>query len=114
MGILATTMRLMILTNSKNDYEMRLMDLAQKISGVTSQIADIDEFNCGLDPNDKEVRKLEAEKKKLNQYEKQLENQQKIWQTQLQEITQEMQACQQMLSQNIQSSGFFTYGLGQR
>ena len=43
MGILASTMRLMTLTNSKNDYDMRLMSLAEKISGVTAQIADIED-----------------------------------------------------------------------
>lgn len=114
MGILASTMRLMTLTNSKNDYDMRLMSLAEKISGVTVQIADIDEFNSDLDPNDPAVKKLEAEKKRLNQYEKKLEMQQKMLQTQLQEVTQELQACQQSLTQSIQSSGFFTYGLGGR
>lgn len=114
MGILATTMRLMVLTNSKNDFEMRLMTLAEKMTGLTARIADLDDFNTDLNPNDPRVRQLESEKKDLNRYEKKLEMQQKMLQAQLQEVTQEMQACQQSLQQSIQSSGFFSYGLGGR
>lgn len=112
MGILASTMRLMVLTNSKNEIDFRMMDNAQKIAGVTSQIAEKEEFCTGLDPNDATVRKMETEKKRLNVYEKQLQQQQKMLEIQSQEIAQELQACQQALQQSIQSSGFFTYGLG--
>lgn len=114
MGILALQMRLITLTNMQNDFEARMVSLAEKVSNLTGQIAEIDEFNGDLDPEDPAVRKLETEKKRLHEYEKKLEMQQKTLQTQMQEVSQEIQSCQQMISQAIQSSGFFSYGLGGR
>lgn len=112
MGILATTMRLMVLTNSKNDFDFRMMGLAEKIACLTAKIADNNEFYSALDPNSPEARELQAIKEDLNLQEKQYEQQQKMLEAQIQQVNQEIQACQQQLQQSIQNSGFFSYGMG--
>ncbi|MBR3889897.1 hypothetical protein IKJ53_05220 [bacterium] len=112
MGILASTMRLMVLTNTKNDLDFRMMGLAEKMACLTARIAENNEFYSELDPNSPEAKELQTYKEELNLQEKQLEQQQKMLEAQLQQVTQEMQACQQYLGQSIKSSGFFSYGLG--
>ena len=111
MGVLASTMRLMTLTATKNDLEFRLMGITEKMSALTAQICDLDEYNGSLDPDSATVRTLETKKKRLNQLEKKLDMQQKLLQARLQEVMQEMQSCQQMLGADIQS-GLFSYGMG--
>ena len=90
MGVLASTMRLMTLT---------------------AQITEDEEFYNDLDPQSPTARSMATEKKRLNQLEKKLEVEQKALQTRLQQVLQEMQACQQMLGADIQS-GMFSYGMG--
>jgi predicted nuclease with TOPRIM domain len=87
------------------------MDITGRIANLTAQIADKDEFIGDLDPENPNVRRLEAEKKRLNLMERKLQAQQTALQTRLQEVMQEMQACQQMLGAGIQS-GLFSYGMG--
>ena len=111
MGVLAATMRLMTLTATKNDLEFRLMGITERMSALTAQIAEKDEFCSDLDPESETVRTLEAEKKRLNQLERKLDMEQKMLQARLQQVMQEMQACQQMLGADIQS-GMFSYGMG--
>ncbi|MBO6271370.1 hypothetical protein J6O48_01170 [bacterium] len=111
MGVLASTMRLMTLTATKNDLEFRLMSITEKMSALTAQIAEKDEFCADLDPESTTVRQMEAEKKRLNELERKLDMQQKMLQARLQQVMQEMQACQQMLGADIQS-GMFSYGMG--
>lgn len=111
MGVLAATMRMMTLQATKNDLEFRLMRITERMSALTAQIADKDEFIGDLDPENPNVKTLEAEKKRLNQLEKKLQMQQTLLQTRLQQVMQEIGACQQMLTADIQS-GLFNYGMG--
>ena len=111
MGVLVSTMRLLTLTATKNDLEFRLMKITERMSVLTAQIADKEEFIGNLDPENPNVRTFETEKKRLNQLEQKLEMQQKLLQARLQQVMQEMQACQQMLGTDIQS-GMFSYGMG--
>ncbi len=111
MGVLAATMRLMTLTATKNDLEFRLMKITERMSVLSAQIADKEEFIGDLDPENPNVRTLETEKKRLNELERKLDLQQKMLQARLQQVMQEMQACQQMLGADIQS-GMFSYGMG--
>ena len=111
MGVLASTMRLMTLTATKNDLEFRLMGITERMAALTAQIAEKDEFMADLDPESVTVRQMESEKKRLNQLEKKLDMEQRMLQARLQQVMQEMQACQQMLGADIQS-GMFSYGMG--
>lgn len=111
MGVLAATMRMMTLQATKNDLEFRLMRITERMNALTSQIADKDEFIGDLDPENPNVKILEAEKKRLNQLERKLQMQQTLLQTRLQQVMQEIGACQQMLGADIQS-GLFSYGMG--
>ena len=111
MGVLAATMRLMTLTATKNDLEFRLMKITERMSVLSAQIADKEEFIGDLDPENPNVRTLETENKRLNELERKLDLQQKMLQARLQQVMQEMQACQQMLGADIQS-GMFSYGMG--
>jgi len=111
MGVLAAQMRLVYLVSTKNDLEFKMMGITEKMSTLSAQIADSEEYYATLDPEDKNAKALEAKKARLNQYEKQLQRQQMTLQTRLQQVMQEIQACQQMLGANIQS-GLFSYGMG--
>jgi len=111
MGVLAATMRLMYLTTTKNDLEFKMMNITEKMSALSAQVAECEEFCGDLDPESPNVKALETKKRRLNELEKQLERQQRTCQIRLQEVMQEMQACQQMLGADIQS-GMFSYGMG--
>lgn len=111
MGVLAATMRMMTLQATKNDLEFRMMRITERMNTLTAQIADKDEFIGDLDPENPNVKTLEAEKKRLNQLERKLQMQQTLLQARLQQVMQEIQACQQMLGADIQS-GLFSYGMG--
>ncbi len=111
MGVLASTMRLMTLTATKNDLEFQLMSITERMSALTAQIGECDEFCGDLDPDSPTVRTLETKKKRLNEMERKLDMRQKLLQARLQQVMQEMQACQQMLGADIQS-GIFSYGMG--
>ncbi len=111
MGVLASTMRLMTLTATKNYLEFKLASNTEKMAALTAQITEDEEFYNDLDPQSPTARSMATEKKRLNQLEKKLEVEQKALQTRLQQVLQEMQACQQMLGADIQS-GMFSYGMG--
>ena len=112
MGILASTMRLMTLTASKNDIEFRMMAITERMSSLTAQVADKDEFIGDLDPECAAVRQLEADKKKLNEAERKLKSQQDALQIRLKEIDQEIEACKAVIDNGIMRSGMFAYGMG--
>jgi len=111
MGVLASTMRLMTLTSTKNYLEFQLQEKTEEMAVLTKQITENDDFYGDLDPESPTARSLAAQKKKLNMIEKRIDQQMKALQARLQEVMQEMQACQQMLGADIQS-GLFSYGMG--
>ena len=110
MGILVSTMRLMTLFSLKGRIEFQMMEKTSQMSDLTQKICEQDEYLGDLDSNSPEAKTLEAEKRRLNALEGKLKREQQMLQTRYQEVTQEIQACQQMLTANIQS-GFFTYGM---
>lgn len=103
MGILAGTMRLMNLTSTKNNIEFRLMNISEKMSALTTQIAENEAFMGDLDPDSPEVKAMNAEKRRLNEYEKKLELQKRKLEIRLQQVTQGIESCQQTISRDIQS-----------
>lgn len=105
MGILAGTMRLMTLTAMKNNIEFRMLAIAEKMATLTAQIAENEEFMGELDSESPELKSMNAEKKRLNEYEKKLEMQQKALEIRLQQVTQGIEKCQQMVNTDLQTFG---------
>ena len=111
MGVIASTMRLMTLTCTKNYLEFKLASNTEKMSVLTAKITENEEFFGSLDPESPQMSEYRVKKAEYNELEKKLEMEQKMLQTRLQQVMQEMQACQQMLGADIQS-GMFSYGMG--
>ena len=114
MGVLAATMRLMILTATKNNLEFRQMNLTEKISSLHLQIAENEEFMGDLDPDSPELKTMNTERRRLNEYEKKIQMQLQTIDARLRQIMAEMDACRNMLNAGIQQSGLFTYGMSGR
>lgn len=113
MGVVASTMRLLILTAYKNQLEMRVQGVTENLVGLQSQIDELVTIGADLDPDSDALKELKVKKERLNLIEKKLEMMQKQFQAKLEAVNQEIQSCQQMLSGNIQS-GIFSYSLGGR
>ena len=111
MGVLAATMRLMTLTATKNNLEFRQLTLTEKMATLSAQVADNEEFMGDLDPESPEMKTMNAEKRRLNEYEKKLQMQLQAIDARLRQVMAEIQACQNMLNADIQQSGLFTYGM---
>ena len=62
MGVLAATMRLMYLTTTKNDLEFKMMNITEKMSALSAQVAECEEFCGDLDPESPNVKALEIER----------------------------------------------------
>lgn len=112
MGIIASTMRLMTLTNTKNYLEYKLASNTERMGVLTAKITENEEFYGNLDPEAPEMAQYRIKKAELNEMEKKLDAEQKMLQTRLQQVATEMEACQRMLYEGIQRSGMFTYGMG--
>lgn len=106
-------MRLQTLIAYKNQLEMRIQSVTESMVGLQSQADELVTIGADLDPDSDALKELKVKKERLNLIEKKLEMQQKQFQTQLEAITQEIQSCQQMVQNNIQS-GMFSYTLGGR
>ncbi len=113
MGLIAASMRLQTLIAYKNQLEMRIQSVTESMVGLQSQADELVTIGADLDPDSDALKDLKVKKERLNLIEKKLEMQQKQFQTQLEAITQEIQSCQQMVQNNIQS-GMFSYTLGGR
>lgn len=113
MGLIAASMRLQTLIAYKNQLEMRIQSVTESMVGLQSQADELVTIGADLDPDSDALKDLKIKKERLNLIEKKLEMQQKQFQTQLEAITQEIQSCQQMVQNNIQS-GMFSYTLGGR
>ena len=113
MGLIAASMRLQTLIAYKNQLEMRIQSVTESMVGLQSQADELVTIGVDLDPDSDALKDLKVKKERLNLIEKKLEMQQKQFQTQLEAITQEIQSCQQMVQNNIQS-GMFSYTLGGR
>ena len=113
MGLIAASMRLQTLIAYKNQLEMRIQSVTESMVGLQSQADELGTIGADLDPDSDALKDLKVKKERLNLIEKKLEMQQKQFQTQLEAITQEIQSCQQMVQNNIQS-GMFSYTLGGR
>lgn len=113
MGLIAASMRLQTLIAYKNQLEMRIQSVTESMVGLQSQADELVTIGADLDPDSDALKDLKVKKERLNLIEKKLEMQQKQFQTQLDAITQEIQSCQQMVQNNIQS-GMFSYTLGGR
>mgnify|MGYP000342881248 CR=1 FL=1 len=109
MGLIAASMRLQTLIAYKNQLEMRIQSVTESMVGLQSQADELVTIGADLDPDSDALKDLKVKKERLNLIEKKLEMQQ----TQLEAITQEIQSCQQMVQNNIQS-GMFSYTLGGR
>lgn len=101
----------MYLTNYVNQLETRINDittqklnLTDTITQLASQISDIGNTDSPA------VKKLEARKVELENFEKQLDLRMQKYQTQLQAANTELQSADQMLEQNLQRS--FSYKAG--
>ncbi|MCR5265150.1 MAG: hypothetical protein K6E29_00980 [Cyanobacteria bacterium RUI128] len=112
MGIIASTMRLMTLTNTKNYLEYKLASNTEKMGVLTAKVTENEEFYGSLDPESPEMSQYRIRKAELNEMEKKLDAEQKMLQTRLQQVATEMEACQRLLYEGIQRSGMFTYGMG--
>lgn len=106
-------MRLQTLIAYKNQLEMRIQSVTESMVGLQNQADELVTIGADLDPDSDALKDLKVKKERLNLIEKKLEMQQKQFQTQLEAITQEIQSCQQMVQNNIQS-GMFSYTLGGR
>ncbi len=111
MGFLISFNRKMYLTNYVNQLETRINDittqklnLTDTITQLASQISDIGNTDSPA------VKKLEARKVELENFEKQLDLRMQKYQTQLQAANTELQSADQMLEQNLQRS--FSYKAG--
>ena len=113
MGLIAASMRLQTLIAYKNQLEIRIQSVTESMVGLQSQADELVTIGADLDPDSDALKDLKVKKERLNLIEKKLEMQQKQFQTQLEAITQEIQSCQQMVQNNIQS-GMFSYTLGGR
>ena len=113
MGLIAASMRLQTLIAYKNQLEIRIQSVTESMVGLQSQADELVTIGADLDPHSDALKDLKVKKERLYLIEKKLEMQQKQFQTQLEAITQEIQSCQQMVQNNIQS-GMFSYTLGGR
>jgi hypothetical protein len=111
MGLVASTMRMMCLTAYKNQLEMRIQGVTENLVAIQEQANELVTIGTDLDPDSVALKDLNAKKERLNLIEKKLEMEQKQFQAQIEEVNQELQACQQALSTTIQS-GIFGYTLG--
>lgn len=113
MGLIASSMRLQTLIAYKNQLEMRIQSVTESMVGLQGQVDELVTIGADLDPDSDALKELKVKKERLNLIEKKLEMQQKQFQTQLEAINQEIQSCQQMVMNNIQS-GMFSYTMGGR
>ena len=111
MGFLVSFNRKLYLTNYIHTLETQLNDrtslklqATNDITKLNSQISDIG------NPDSPAVKKLEARKVELENFEKKIDVEIQKIQTQLQAANTEIQSADQMLQQNIQRS--FSYKAG--
>ena len=102
-------MRLLTLTAYKNSLEMRIQSVTENMMGLQEQIDELVTIGADLGTDSDKLKHLKAKKERLNLIEKKLEMQQKQFQTQLEAVNQEIQSCQQSVTQNVQ--GLFSYSL---
>lgn len=111
MGVIASSMRLMTLTNMKNYLDYKLQINAEKMAVLLARVTENEELYSSMNPDSPEMGGYRERKAELNAQEKRIEAEEKMLNKRLQAVMQEMQACEQMLDANIQS-GVFSYGRG--
>lgn len=110
MGVLSSTFRLTYLQIHRSNLEEKIQSVLTAKLELSSSINNIIGISSNLEPDSPEVRVLEARKERLQQMEKQLDQQLQNYQIQLKMVEAEMQQSMQSLDKNIQ----LTYGGGGR
>lgn len=110
MGFVTGTIRLLYLTQLKNDLEHRIMLVTESRRELAESISSLMEVGTNLDPNSPVIQNLRARRANLEKMEKRLEEQMTKYQTKLQAVEKEIGEAEKHVSKCVDRE--FSYGLG--
>ena len=110
MGFITGSIRLLYLTQLRNDLEYKIMLISEAKLDMSKSITDLMEVGTDLDPDSPIIKNMKARRDRLQQVEKRLDEQMTIYQNKLKAVDTEIQSAQSMVDKGIQLS--FKYGTG--
>lgn len=110
MGFITGSIRLLYLTQLRNDLEYKIMLISEAKLDMSKSITDLMEVGTDLDPDSPIIKNMKARRDRLQQVEKRLDEQMAIYKNKLQAVDTEIQSAQSMVDKGIQTS--FKYGTG--
>ena len=108
MGFVTGSIRLLYLTQLKNDLEHKIMLISESKLEMSKSITDLMSVGTDLDPDSPIIKSMKARRDKLKIIEDELDRQMKIYETKLHAVTTEIQSAQKIVDDGIQRS--FSYG----
>jgi hypothetical protein len=97
MGLLAATVTKQYLIAYKNDIEYKMNLIRQSKMGLSEASGDLLHAGTDLDPENPVIKQLEERKARLNLLEKRLDMQLDEYQTKLQMIDKNIEACDETI-----------------
>ena len=104
MGVITDSIRMQYLSNQKMDYEYKIQLVTQARMGLTRAGDDLMQVGTDYSPDSPVVKQLQQRQNKLKMLEQKLEQQMIRYQTGLQMVNTEYEACRSRLYQNIGQS----------
>jgi len=107
MGLFIALIRRKELKKMQASAEWNLTLITQAKSKAQDSVNDLMQVGTDYETDSLVAKRLQARRYQLKVYEEKLDQQKAALETQLKEITSELQSCEEMINQNIQSS--FSY-----
>lgn len=104
MGLATSQLRLMQLMLHRMDLQYKVQLISEAKMNLSKTCTDLLNVGTDLDSDDPMLKKLEARKERLNMMEKKLDTQMAQYNTRLDMINAEYDACKGMLDKNIERS----------
>ena len=110
MGYATSSIRLLYLTQLKNDLEHRIMLITESKLDMSKTITELIEVGTNLDPDSPIVKNMKARRDKLKLMEQQLDQQLEEARTKLNAVNTEIESARGLVQDGIRNS--FNYGVG--
>ena len=110
MGFLTGTIRLLYLTQLKNDLDYKIMLITESKRELAESISSLMDVGTSLDPNSPVVQSLRARREKLEIMEKELDAKMVRYQSKLRAVEEEIKSATESVQKSTASE--FSYSLG--
>ena len=110
MGFVTSSLRLLYLTQMRNDLEYKIMLISEAKLDMSRSIAELVAVGTDLDPDSPIIRNLKARREKMKVIEQELDHKMEQYKTRLKAVETEIDSVQKLVDNNIKRS--FSYGGG--